>query len=108
MYVSVIPFFIALCQALRLLGYIDKNKAFSESAVRALKSIKLCAFTISILYAAAMPFIYGVAEKDDAPGLILFGLIFIFASVVIAIFAAVLQILLRNAIDIKKDNDLTI
>jgi hypothetical protein len=28
--------------------------------------------------------------------------------VVIAIFAAVLQILLRNAIDIKKDNDLTI
>jgi hypothetical protein len=108
MYVSVIPFFIALYQALRLLSYIDKNKAFTESSVKALKNIKFCAFTISILYAAAMPFIFGVADKDDAPGLVLFGLVFVFAPVVIAIFAAVLQMLLRNAIDIKKDNDLTI
>jgi hypothetical protein len=55
-----------------------------------------------------MPFIFGVADKDDAPGLVLFGLVFVFAPVVIAKFAAVLQMLLRNAIDIKKDNDLTI
>ena len=34
--------------------------------------------------------------------------LFPFASIVIAVFAAVLQMLLKNAIDIKSENDLTI
>jgi len=55
-----------------------------------------------------MPFNYLLADLDDAPGLILMGIVPIFASIVIAVFAAVLQKLLRNAIDIKSENDLTI
>jgi capsular polysaccharide biosynthesis protein len=55
-----------------------------------------------------MPLVYMVAEKDDAPGLIIIGMAPIFASMVIAFFAAILQKLLKEAIDIKSDNDLTI
>jgi len=108
MYISAVPFYFALYQAFRLLGYIDKNKAFSELSVRALKNIKYCAFAISILYVLIMPFFCRLAEADDAPGLILIGLIIIFASFVVAVFAAVLQKLLKNAIDIQAENDLTI
>jgi hypothetical protein len=108
MYISVIPYFIALYQAFRLLCYIDKNQAFSEMSVRVLKKIKYCAVTISILYVIMMPFVYLVAEKDDAPGLIIIGMVPIFASMVIAVFAAVLQKLLKEAIDIKSENDLTV
>lgn len=108
MYITLIPFFIALYQAFRLLNYIDKNKAFSELSVKALKNIKNCATTISILYVASMPLFYIVGEVDDAPGVILIGMIFVFAPMVIAVFAATLQKLLKNAIDIKNDNDLTI
>ncbi|MEN1936448.1 DUF2975 domain-containing protein [Paenibacillus sp. 102] len=108
MYGSVIPFFIALYQAFRLLSYIDKNKAFSELSVRALKNIKYCAITISLLYVVAMPLFYFIAEIDDAPGIIIIGLVIIFASIVIAVFAAVLQKLLKEAIDIKSENDLTV
>lgn len=107
-YVSVIPFFFALIQAFKLLSYIDKNQAFSELAVGTLKKIKYCAFAISILFAASEPFLYLMAEKDDAPGIIVIGLVIIFASFVIAVFAAVLQKLLKNAIDIKSENDLTV
>ena len=43
MYVAAIPFFVALYQAFKLLSYIDKNQAFSELSVKALKKIKyLC------------------------------------------------------------------
>lgn len=105
---SVIPFFVALYQALRLLGYIDKNVAFSELSVKALKNIKYCAVTICTLYVIMMPLVYFVAEKDDAPGLIIIGMVPIFASLVIAVFAAVLQRLLKEAIDIKSENDLTV
>ncbi|XEC94221.1 DUF2975 domain-containing protein [Paenibacillus tarimensis] len=108
LYVSVIPFFVALYQAFRLLSYIDKNKAFSQISVKALKNIKYCAITISTLYVVMMPFVYLVAELDDAPGLIIIGMVPIFASMVIAVFAAVLQRLLQEAIDIKSENDLIV
>ncbi|GEL77158.1 hypothetical protein TMU01_13930 [Tenuibacillus multivorans] len=108
MYVSVIPFFVALYQAFKLLSYIDKNQAFSELSVKALKKIKFCAITISGLYILMMPFVYLIAELDDAPGLIIIGMIPIFASTVIAVFAAVLKKLLQEAIDIKSENDLIV
>ncbi len=107
-YLTVIPFYIALYQAFKLLSYIDKNKSFSLISVKALKNIKYCAITISILYVVMMPFIYLVADKDDAPGLIIIGMVPIFASIVIAVFAAVLQRLLGEAIDLKSENDLTV
>ncbi|GKU77271.1 DUF2975 domain-containing protein [Paenibacillus sp. L3-i20] len=107
-YLAAIPYFVALYQAFKLLTYIDKNNAFSELSVSALKNIKYCASVISILFVAVMPFLYLIAEIDDAPGVIVLGLIIIFASMVIAVFAAVLQKLLKNAIDIKSENDLTV
>jgi hypothetical protein len=108
MYVSVIPFFVALYQAFKLLSYIDKNQSFSELSIKALKNIKFCAMTISGLYVVIMPFVYLVADLDDAPGLIIIGMVPIFASMVIAVFAAVLQRLLQEAIDIKSENDLIV
>ena len=108
MYASAIPFFAALYQAFKLLSYIDKNQAFSEASVKALKKIKFCAITIAGLYVLGMPFFYIFAELDDAPGVIVIGLLFIFAPLVIAVFAAVLQRLLQEAINIKSENDLTV
>ncbi|WHZ59965.1 DUF2975 domain-containing protein [Metabacillus hrfriensis] len=108
MYVSAIPFYIALYKAFKLLSYIDKNQAFSELSVKALKKIKFCAMTISGLYVVIMPFVFLVADLDDAPGLIIIGMVSIFASMVIAVFAAVLQRLLKEAIDIKSENDLIV
>jgi hypothetical protein len=108
MYLSAIPFFIALYQAFKLLNLIDKNNAFSELAVNALKNIKYCAIAISALYAIGMPYIFKVADRDDAPGVVAIALVIIGASFVIAIFAGVLQRLLQNVIDIKAENELTV
>ncbi|MFJ8266706.1 DUF2975 domain-containing protein [Peribacillus asahii] len=107
-YASAIPFYFALYQAFKLLRYIDKSKAFSELSVKALKKIKYCAITISSLHVLVLPLFYLFADKDDAPGVIFIGLVVPFASIVIAVFAAVLQKLLKEAIDIKSENDLTV
>src|SRR3982751_7071221 len=42
-YVASIPFFAALYQAFKVLGYARKDKIFSQSAVNALRTIKFCA-----------------------------------------------------------------
>ncbi|WP_242289353.1 DUF2975 domain-containing protein [Bacillus cereus group sp. BfR-BA-01319] len=108
LYATVIPFYFALYQAFKLVSYIDKGNAFSKLSVRALKKIKQCAVTISVLYVIGMPLFYLIAERDGAPGIIIIGMLLIFASMVIAVFAAVLQRLLKDAIDIKSENDLTV
>ncbi|EDX69744.1 MULTISPECIES: DUF2975 domain-containing protein [Bacillus] len=108
LYATAIPYYFALYQTFKLLNYIDKNNAFSELSVKALKNIKYSALVISVLYVLGMPLFYLVAERDDAPGIIVIGMIIIFASMVIAVFAAVLQRLLKDAIDIKSENDLTV
>jgi len=107
-YLTTIPFYIALFQSWKLLRYIDHNQAFSEASVKALKKIKYCALTIMTIYLIGMPFIYNAADKDDAPGVMVIGLVFMGASLTIAVFAALLEQLLRNAIDIKSENDLTV
>lgn len=108
MYAAAIPFYFALYQAFKLLSYIDKNNAFSQNSVQALKKIKVSAVSISVLYVVGMPLFYLIAERDDAPGIILIAMMFVFAPLVIAVFAAVLQRLLQEAINIKSENDLTV
>ena len=107
-YISAIPFYSALYKAFRLLKSIDNNTAFSQDSVNNLKSIKYSANTIVGIYILIMPFIYLFADKDDAPGLIIFWVIPLFASMIISVFSAVLQRLLQEAINIKTENDLTV
>jgi cytochrome bd-type quinol oxidase subunit 2 len=108
LYVPAVPFFIALYQAITLLNYIEKNRAFTEASVKALKNVKNCAIAISLLFAIGMPYIFYVADKDDAPGVVAVACIIIFASFVIAVASALFQSLFQNAVDIKSENDLTV
>ncbi|CAH1203762.1 hypothetical protein PAECIP111893_02061 [Paenibacillus plantiphilus] len=106
-YLLSVPFFVALYQAFKLLTYIDRNKAFSELSVRALKYIKYSGLTLSSIIAAGILFVILFID-DDVAGIIGMGLMCTFASAVIATFATVLQRLLTNAIAIKSENDLTV
>lgn len=108
LYIPAVPFFYALYQALRLLNYIDKNQAFTKESAKAFKYIKYCAFIISGLFTAGIPYVFYVADRDDAPGVAATGLVIIGASFVIGTFSAVMLKLVQNAVDIKSENDLTV
>jgi len=108
MLVTSLPFFFALYQGILLLRSIDTNTAFSEQSVTAITYIKYCAGGISVVYALLMPYIVYVAEKDDAPGAAVLGLVFMVSTLITAVFAAVLEKLLKNALDIKSENDPTV
>ncbi|WP_342387372.1 DUF2975 domain-containing protein [Salinicoccus bachuensis] len=105
---SVLPYLSALYQSFRLLNYIDRDDAFSGLSVSALQKIKLSAFLFSVLYILIAPFVYIAAEVSDTPELIIMGMVPIFASLVIAVFAAVLQKLLHEIINIESENELTV
>ncbi|RKD27106.1 hypothetical protein BEP19_00605 [Ammoniphilus oxalaticus] len=106
LYVTVIPFTIALYQAFKLLNYIESKNAFSDLAIVSLRSIKNCAIIISALYIVGVVFL--IIENAMHPGVAMIGFSILFASLTISFFAAVLQELLRSAFEIKTENDLTI
>lgn len=107
-YLPAIPFFFALYQALKLLSLIDKNKAFSKGSVKALRGIKFSAFIISAIFAAGVPYVFYLADRDDAPGAALFVFVIVGASFVIGVTAALFQQLFQSAVKIKSENDLTV
>lgn len=109
LWAAAVPFFMMLYQGWKLLGAIDKNTAFSDTSVKALKVIKWCAVTIGGIYALMVPtFFFPVAQIDDAPGLIIVGAIIATTPFVFAVFVAVLKRLLESAIAFKSENDLTV
>jgi choline-glycine betaine transporter len=101
LYLSAIPFFITLYESFELLTYIEKGHTFSEQAVQKLKKIQYCAGAISSFYLLMLPFLFGIAEIDDAPGLIILGSVPMFIAMLIAVFAGVLQKILKEAIAMK-------
>jgi len=107
-FIASIPFFVALYHGFKLLGYVDQNKVFSESAVKAVRNIKYCALTLGGFIILGILYIRLFAHGEDAAGPTAVGIFTTFAAIVIATAAAVFERLLQNAVDIKSENDLTV
>ena len=106
-YVGSIPFFVALYQGFRVLGYAGQNKVFSPAAVKALRTIKFCAIAIIGFVAVGEIFIL-MNDSDDRAGGVFMGVLITFGSIVIATAAATGERILQNAVDMKAENDLTV
>jgi hypothetical protein len=106
-YVGSIPFFVALYQGFKVLGYAGKNQIFSQAAVNALRTIKRCAMAVIGFVVGAIIIIL-LQESDDHAGGVAMGVFIIFGSIVVATTAATFQRVLQNAVDLKSENDLTV
>ena len=107
-YIGSIPFFVALYQAFKVLGYAGKNKIFSPVAVNALRTIKYCALAIIGFVVMEEIIILLSHGNDDAAGGVFVGLLITFGSIVVAAAAAMFERILQNAVEIKSENDLTV
>lgn len=107
-YIGSVPFFVALYQAFKVLGYAGQNKIFSQAAVKALRTIKYCALAIIGFVVVEEIFIMLNHGSDDAAGGVFMGVLITFGSIVIATAAAMFERILQNAVDIKSENDLTV
>ncbi len=107
-YIGAIPFFVALYQAFKVLGYAGQNRIFSPAAVKALRTIKYCALTIIGFVVVEEIFIMLNHGNDDAAGGFFMGILITFGSIVIATAAAMFERILQNGVDIKSENDLTV
>ena len=106
-YLASIPFFVALYQAFKVLGYAGQNQVFSQEAVKALRTIKYCAIAIIGFVAVGAIFIM-FGDSEDRPAGVFMRILITFPSIVVATAAAMFERILQNAVDIKSENDLTV
>lgn len=108
-YLGSLPFFFGLYQGFTLLGYVDRGDAFSTGALRTLEYIKYSALAvIGVIVGAEVYVVLGHAADDDPAGFVMLGLVASFACLVTAVAAAVLERLLRNAVELQSEHDLTV
>jgi hypothetical protein len=106
-YIASIPFFVALYQAFKVLGYAGQNNIFSQAAVKASRTIKHCAIAIIgfvVVSVVFMPF----SDPDDRPPGVVMRILATFGAIVVATAAATCERIFQNAVEIKSENDLTV
>jgi len=109
-YAGSIAFFTALYQGFKLLGLMRRGEIFSLGAVRALRTVKICAMVIIAFLLGAEVF-FGTIQKakgEDIAGGVMMGLMLIFISAVVGTTAAVFERTLQSAVEMKSENDLTV
>jgi hypothetical protein len=99
-YVASLSFFTGVYQAFRLLGYARQNTLFSPAAVKALRTIKLCALAL-IGFVAGGEIIILLNTSDDRAGGVFMGLLIAFGATVTAAAAAMSERILQSAMDMK-------
>ncbi len=111
-YILATPFFVALFQTFKLLQRIDKHKAFTHESITILQNIKICAIIFGILVIIIIiggAFLLRIMHpEEDAPPFFMLGFVLTFVSGILAVFVAVLQKLLIEAISLKSENDLIV
>jgi hypothetical protein len=106
LYATAVPFFLALCKAWKMLNGIERGETFSGSSVTSISYIKNCALMIVLLYVIGMV-VLGILNALH-PGIALGGIGILFVTMVIVVFSSILQDLLKTAIEMKSENDLTV
>ncbi|MDT2703713.1 DUF2975 domain-containing protein [Enterococcus dongliensis] len=106
--VSVLLGFRVLFLLAKMLRYIKKSEAFSMKTLKVVSAIKKTILLISIAFLGILPFFYTVADRQDAPGILVIGFALVLLPFTAFIFSQIVEELFKNAAELKTDNELTI
>ncbi|RZJ67482.1 MAG: DUF2975 domain-containing protein [Flavobacterium sp.] len=101
-YVSSIAFFVALYNAISLLGRIGRNKLYTMTSIKMLRTIKICAILLGILIVSAGLYIRIFHSEDDDPaGFLAMCFVMVVVSAAVAVVAWKLEKRIRSASSLK-------
>ncbi|MES2201696.1 MAG: DUF2975 domain-containing protein [candidate division FCPU426 bacterium] len=94
-YVGSLPFFTALFQTFKVLGYAGQGRVFSKEALKSLRTIKVCAFAV-IAFVAVEEILIVLGDSDDRAGGVFMGALVTFGSLVAVVVTASFERFIRN------------
>ena len=109
-YLGALPFFAALYQANRVLGYVGKNLFLSPEVVRALWTIKWCMLFLMgfVAFLVSIIFLSGNRDSENPGAPIFLSLLVFLPSIVVAVTAGMLQRFVQNSLDLQSKSNLAV
>lgn len=98
LYLGTLAILAGCIFAWQLLNYATGQQAFTQLAVTTLARLKWACVCLQIGVCCLLPVIYQMADRGDAPGLMVIGLVLLFIPFVISVFLAILQRLWQVAV----------
>jgi hypothetical protein len=98
MYITAVPFFVLLMKVKKLCKNLLKDEPFTISSIKALNMISICAFSDFVLYAIGT-----ISLLKN-----LLSLTLMIAAFMIGLVSLLLSHLVKDAMEIKEENDYTI
>lgn len=84
LYVSTLLMYLGLFSTYRVIRNIENKQRYSISTYRNLGYIQIYSSVITFIYLGMAPFVFYIADKDDAPGLILINVVLILVFFIIS------------------------
>lgn len=103
-YLASIPFFVALCQAYKVLGYAGRDELRAPEVLTAVRTIRYCAMALICFVVVSALFLLRGDPEDRPPGVVM-RIVALLGSLVFAAAAATLERNLQNAAGLRSDND---
>jgi uncharacterized protein with PQ loop repeat len=93
---------------LRLVKTFPSKETFTKKSLKLSSKIQSCLLCITILAFGILPKFYQIADMSDSPGILLIAFVLLFIPFFIYILSSILIDLLKQAIYLKNDYDLTV
>lgn len=93
---------------LRLVKTFPSKETFTKKSLKLISKIRSCLLCITILAFGILPKFYQIADMSDSPGILLIAFVLLFIPFFIYILSSILIDLLKQAIYLKNDYDLTV
>lgn len=91
-----------------ILSCIKGPDAFSNKTLKLVVQVKNTILAISVIMLGILPFFYRAADIEDAPGVMVIGLIIVMIPFIAYIFSQIVEELFKKATSIQVESDLTI
>ena len=100
-YFIFVPLLMIFYKSFKLLIKIDKKEFFTEETIKSLKFISILAYAITLVLVCDLPFVYIVANMDDAPGLLLIALFITGFVLSFGVLVSLIKTLVKDTILIR-------
>lgn len=92
----------------RILTCIKGPDAFSNKTLKLVVQVKNTILAIGVIMLGILPFFYQAADTEDAPGVMVIGLIIVIIPFIAYIFSQIVEELFKKATSIQAESNLTI
>lgn len=100
--------FSALRILYKMVTLIGHEQAFSNQILPLVTKLNRQILLVAVSFCGILPFVYQMTQNEDAPGIMILGLMLVSIPFSLVVFGKIVEELFKQAVNLKKEQDLTI